>query len=174
MTIPRYRRIPINWELLKSRIIEEGYSLSSISKKIGIDKGALYVTNRDHKINPAIVYEISKHISLDIKAILGGFRVERVHNGRSTSGRLGTDWLYLKRECERKNYSLYSLSIALGRSPGYLSSCKREGGISEDVMIKIGEILGIDYHNLIKVTSYEKWPLRYEMVDMVYLHIRRT
>ncbi len=167
MTIPRYKRVPINWDVLKTCIYDQGYSLNSLAKLINISPSQFAHASEDGKMNPMIVIEIQKYVDFDITSIIKDPILERIYNGRSTSGRIGTDWLFLEREARRKGYSLGKLSCKLGRSHGYLRSCKREGGISEDVLIQIGEVLDIDYHDLIKVTSYDKWNLRREIVDMI-------
>ncbi len=167
MTIKRYKRVPINWKYLRQCIYDQGYTCLSLAKKIGISPSRISSAQADNKMNPFVVYEIRKYIDFDVDSVMKEPKVERIRNGRSTSGRIGTDWLYLKREAKKKGYSLTRLSLKLGHTDSYLYSCKYEGGLYEEVMIQIGEILDIDYHNLIKVTSYEKWNLRHEIVDMV-------
>ena len=167
MAIPRLKRVPIDWDQLYECIIRQGFTIYSLSKKISTQPNVFYAAKRDKKMNPLIVVEIDKYVAFDIDSVMKEPKMERIRNGRSTSGRIGTDWLYLERELDRKGYSLKWLSLKLGRSGGYLNSCKREGGLYEDTMIRIGEILNIDFHNLIKVTSYDKLLLRYDVVDMV-------
>ena len=165
--IPRYKRVPINWNKLRECIYEQGYTYNSLARTMGISQSQFVHAGEDGKMNPFIVFEIRKYVDFDITSVMSEPTIKRIRNGRSTTGRIGTDWLYLEREAKRKGYSLNKLSVELGRSVGYLGSCKREGGLSEDIMTQIGEILNIDFHNLIKVTSYEKWALRHEVVDMV-------
>lgn len=167
MTIPRYKRVPIDWDKLYDRIVRQGFTINSLADKIDKHPRVFYAAMQDHKMNPAIVHEIAKYVKFDVASVMPNDRIERIRNGRSTTGRLGTDWLYLEREAKLQGYSLRKLSLELGKSIGYLASCKREGGLYEEIMIQIGEILNIDYHNLIKVTSYGKWNLRHEIVDMV-------
>jgi len=166
-TIPRYKRVPIDWEVLRSRIKAQGYSLNRLASEIGISPRAFTQAAADGKMNPAIVLEISKYVKFDWSSVVKETAFKRVDNGRSTEGRLGIDWLYLEKCAKERNYSLHELSEAVGRSYGYLVSCRREGGISEDVLIQIGDVLDIDYHTLIKTTSYDKWYLRKEIVDML-------
>lgn len=166
-TIPRYKRVPIDWDVLHAKIRKQGYTLKGLAEIIGISPSIFAKASGDGKMNPAIVLAISKYVKFDWSSVVKESAFNRIDNGRSTEGRLGIDWLYLEKCAKEQNYSLNKLSEKIGRSHGYLGSCKREGGISEDVLIQIGEVLGLDYHTLIKTTSYERWNLRKEIVSML-------
>jgi len=165
MAVPRYKTIDINTPFLEEAIASSPYSKKSLAKKIGIHPSNLYSNMNKGKMNPYVVKKLSMVLDVPATKISPDIKVNRIANGRSTTGRLGTDWLYLQRALDRRNSSMRALSLELGKSPAYLSICKREGGLYLETIKQISKILDIDPHHL--VTSYDKYLLRAEIRKMI-------
>ena len=163
----RYKRISIDWEYLSQRMQQSGFTPYSLSKAAGLSTSILYETKQDNKINPAILDVLLQYVDFDIDKVIKEGGRETYRNGRSTSGRVGIDWDYLKRIAMEKGYSMKQLSLALGNSRGYLSTCKHNGGLSEDVLEGITKLLNLNSFEAIKLTSYSKLSTRKEIVEMI-------
>lgn len=144
---PRYRRININWDKLYDAIEAKGYSIWSLSKEFNISTHIMYASKRDGKMNPFLLEELCAFLRVDVDDICEDLVYTRVRNGVSHKRRVSVNWKTLVRDAKDKGYDMHELSIKLGKSPGYLNTCRSIGGINEDILKKIGNILNRDYRD---------------------------
>lgn len=146
---PKYRRISIDWEKLNSAIEDKGYTVWSLAKEFNINTHILYASRRDNKMNPYYLEELCDFLDVDANDICKDFEYIRLRNGQSHERRVKVKWPMIVRDGKSHGYDIHTLSLALGKSKGYLNTCRSIGGINEDVLKEIGHILNRNYKEYI-------------------------
>lgn len=140
-----FRRIDIDWNKLHEAITSKGYSYNSLAEKIGISHSVLCYSKKDGKMNPFLLEEVCDVLNVKAEDYCNNLDYVRLRNGKSVSNRIRVNWDMISDDAKRMGINMTKLSKAINRSPGYLNSCKRSGGLYEDVLQQIGIILNRDY-----------------------------
>lgn len=140
-----FRRIDIDWNKLHEAITSKGYSYTSLAEKIGVSHAVLYNSKKHGKMNPFLLEEICDLLNVKAEDYCNNLDYVRLRNGRSVSKRIRVNWDMISDDAKKMGYTMTKLSRVIDKSPGYLNSCKRSGGLYEDVLQQIGIILNRDY-----------------------------
>lgn len=144
-----FRRIDIDWIKLDEVIRSKGYSYNSLAQKIGISHTVLCHSKRDGKMNPFLLEEICDLLNVKAEDYCNSLEYVRLRNGRSVSKRIRVNWDMITDDAEKMGYNMSKLSKMINKSIGYLTSCKRVGGMYEDELSKVGNALNRDYKDYI-------------------------